>query len=290
MAILKNTVIDDTGYLKLPNGTIGQRPGTPTDGHIRFNTSQNTLEVYDGNKWIEVTKEFTNVGITLHLDASNTNSYSGTGTQWTDLSGNGYHANNVGATFNTSPSRFTFDGTNDYMYLSSINYGTIKLTEFSIFVWMKTSYTGTVYNENWSLFDFDRSETISFYIHGTSGKVAFSGKDGTNDYFDIEGNTAYNDGNWHYVGMTYSKRDGKIKLYADGNLDREFTYTLGEIGTGGINRYGFIGDGSEADTENGTRNEEYFTGDISMVHFYENKVLTPKEVRSNYNYTKGIFE
>jgi hypothetical protein len=47
MTILKNTVIDDTGYLQLPKGTTETRPGSPTNGMIRYNTTLNQYEWYD---------------------------------------------------------------------------------------------------------------------------------------------------------------------------------------------------------------------------------------------------
>ena len=37
MATLKNTTVDDTGFLRVPNGTAAQRPGTPAAGMIRLN-------------------------------------------------------------------------------------------------------------------------------------------------------------------------------------------------------------------------------------------------------------
>src|SRR6056300_377147 len=39
-----------TGYFDLPNGTTAQRP-TPTGGMIRFNSTLNLAEYYDGNTW-----------------------------------------------------------------------------------------------------------------------------------------------------------------------------------------------------------------------------------------------
>lgn len=51
MATLKNTTIDDTGYLKVPVGTEAQRPETPYSGSIRFNEDSNNFEVYTGNNW-----------------------------------------------------------------------------------------------------------------------------------------------------------------------------------------------------------------------------------------------
>jgi hypothetical protein len=52
MAILKNTIIDDSGFLKLPSGTTTERPSSPEEGMIRFNQTFNGIEYYDGNKWI----------------------------------------------------------------------------------------------------------------------------------------------------------------------------------------------------------------------------------------------
>lgn len=51
MATLKNTVVNDTGYLKLPSGTDAQRPGTPEAGMMRWNTTSSGVEVYDGTAW-----------------------------------------------------------------------------------------------------------------------------------------------------------------------------------------------------------------------------------------------
>jgi len=45
MASLKNTTINDTGFLQLPNGTDGQRP-SPTNGMMRYNTTSGQMEVY----------------------------------------------------------------------------------------------------------------------------------------------------------------------------------------------------------------------------------------------------
>lgn len=46
MASLKNTVIDDTGYLGLPIGTTAQRPANPANGYMRINSTTNYIEVY----------------------------------------------------------------------------------------------------------------------------------------------------------------------------------------------------------------------------------------------------
>jgi hypothetical protein len=53
MAILKNTTINDTGFLQLPVGTTAQRP-TPTNGKLRFNSNTGKVEFYNAviNAWI----------------------------------------------------------------------------------------------------------------------------------------------------------------------------------------------------------------------------------------------
>lgn len=52
MASLKNTVINDTGYLQLPAGSTAQRP-TGSTGMIRVNTNTTpyVLEIYQAGTW-----------------------------------------------------------------------------------------------------------------------------------------------------------------------------------------------------------------------------------------------
>ena len=50
-AIPNNLILDGTGSLTLPKGTVAQRP-TPVAGMIRYNTDNNTLEVYTGSAWV----------------------------------------------------------------------------------------------------------------------------------------------------------------------------------------------------------------------------------------------
>lgn len=50
-----------TGYFDLPSGTTEQRPASPTNGMIRFNTTRNTLEYYN-NSWIDVSADLSPFG------------------------------------------------------------------------------------------------------------------------------------------------------------------------------------------------------------------------------------
>jgi hypothetical protein len=52
VATLKNTTINDTGFLTLPSGTTAQRPASPAAGMVRYNTTNNAMEYYNGTTWV----------------------------------------------------------------------------------------------------------------------------------------------------------------------------------------------------------------------------------------------
>ena len=80
-------------------------------------------------------------GLVLHLDAANTNSYSGSGTSWTDISGksnNGTLTN--GPTFSSDNlGNIVFDGSNDYVSIPNV---TIS-KNCNILFWFKDNNPGT---------------------------------------------------------------------------------------------------------------------------------------------------
>jgi hypothetical protein len=53
MATLKNTTIDDTGFIRIASGTTAERPGSPEAGMIRFNTDLGYDEWYNGSNWYQ---------------------------------------------------------------------------------------------------------------------------------------------------------------------------------------------------------------------------------------------
>lgn len=56
MASLKNTTINDTGYLTLPVGTTAQRPTVAT-GQTRFNSNNGLMEYYNGSTWVQTASQ-----------------------------------------------------------------------------------------------------------------------------------------------------------------------------------------------------------------------------------------
>jgi hypothetical protein len=63
MANLKNTTINDTGFIKIATGTTEQRPAT-TAGSIRFNNTTSQIEFANGSSWANTS--FTPNEPTLH--------------------------------------------------------------------------------------------------------------------------------------------------------------------------------------------------------------------------------
>ena len=85
-----------------------------------------------------------NSGLVLNLDAGNSNSYSGTGTTWTDLSGNSSVATLTSTTFSSSNGgAIVFDGTSSYA-LFNANIGNTSVV--TVEMWVKTvAATGGMY-------------------------------------------------------------------------------------------------------------------------------------------------
>lgn len=72
MAILKNTSINTTGYLKVATGTTAQRPASPVSGMMRRNSATGYTEVYNGSEWRAIlTKRNITLGSSADAPAQN---------------------------------------------------------------------------------------------------------------------------------------------------------------------------------------------------------------------------
>lgn len=59
MAILKNTSISASTAISVPSGNIAQRPGSPVSGMIRYNTTFNVTEYFNGTSWKDINSGYT---------------------------------------------------------------------------------------------------------------------------------------------------------------------------------------------------------------------------------------
>ena len=189
--------------------------------------------------------------------------------------------------------RFAKDG---YVAIRNAFFKTaVPLSSLSVEVWFRTSFNhqpaayqaplgsapvpGGKWHENWAFLDFDRSEQFNFFLRSNDGRlhVGTPGLRGF-DYFEVEGK-GLNDGKWHHAVFTLAP-GGELVIYRDGRPSKLNAQPGREPG-GGASRYGFIGDGSEAVTFDGKRNNIGLTGDIAVVRMHQG-TLTPTEVRNNF--------
>ena len=120
-------------------------------------------------------------GLILDLDAANRYSYPGTGTTWTDLSGNGNSATLLnGPTFDSANGgSIVFDGSNDYAPISGPNFFTIpnpnlsqenKSPTFNVAPWYP------VYNNFTYEFVCKPTNTATIVAESTGGAPGMSGQ------------------------------------------------------------------------------------------------------------------
>ena len=157
-----------------------------------------------------------------------------------------------------------------------------EIQNLVVFTVFKTGYNQGGTHDNWSFLDFDRSEYFNFYVRGDNGKLGFSNANSNSNIRDNYSNTGgLNDNQPHLGTAVYNAceiLDTKIRI--DGREDyahnRENTGV--NLGTGKDARYGFIGDGSEASSFDGSRNNQHYQGEIAEIIYFENEELTPEEI------------
>lgn len=213
-------------------------------------------------------------GLLLHLDAVNLKSYSGSGTVWNDLSGNGNDATLTnGPVFNTDDNKYiSFDGVNDYAIIPNSTSVSSFTNQISVSVWIKRvpNTIQRIINK------FDTVETATFRITiGSAGRLFFEINDGTTRY--ILGNlfpTFSND--WENFVFTYNGSNRYI--YQNTNLIASDTFTNP------------IYNNSFPITIGATVLTDVLYGplDISGAMIY-NRALTSTEIQQNFEATRSRY-
>ena len=207
-------------------------------------------------------------GLVFALDAGNTQSYPGSGTTWTDLSGN----NNTGTltngpTFSSDDGGYIdFDGTNDRVETSSDMFS--PNANFTFSVWIKLD---TVDSQSTIISDFTNTGSIQIVYNATaSGIRIVKSFVSTVDTFS---NSALSANIWYHITIT--RQSNTYKLYIDGSFISEFTDT--KTYSRGAQSIGVNYNGNSA-----------FDGKISSIYCYS-KRLTESEVLQNYKALKNRF-
>jgi len=207
-------------------------------------------------------------GLILVLDAADKNSYSGSGTSWTDLSGN----NNTGAltngpTFNSSNGgNITFDGINQCVVVNS-NASILSTTAYTKIAWFYPTNFATGNN----IIGGGNSGQHTMWLAG--GNKLNAGHNGS--WSTIVSNTTLSLNNWYFGAVTFNTTTGWV-LYLNGVSESTNASTTTFTGNGEILLAAY-GTGTNV-----------FTGRIACGLVY-NRVLTATEILKNYNATKTRF-
>lgn len=220
-------------------------------------------------------------GLVLYLDAGDTNSYPGSGTTWTDLSGNSNNATLVsGSSF--SNGGIVFDGVDDYVSVTETANMTPSVFSFDVKVKVNSN-TNTTYGAAYNywqyiLFRQNINNIVNFdafalIYNESSGK--FATYTHIPSYVMLASVSSISLGTTYHVCVTYDTN--LIKLYINGVLDNNVAKGVGMNYNSGHT----LKLGRTVPAGGGTW-DSAFNGTIYKVKFY-NKVLSASEVLQNYN-------
>jgi hypothetical protein len=225
---------------------------------------------------------FVTSGLTLHLDANNSLSYSGSGNVWYDLTTNGNNATLSGATLPIftagTPDYFNVNelSANNSFFIvndsSSIQFTTGFTFEFWVYTVSTGGNYGTFLNKqnptSWSPPYGDyalRSQNAVHEVWATS-------------YFSRGSYIYTSQGVWKQVVVTWDNVSGIYKFYNDGVFISNMTGTNNN--PAGTSNYPlWIGDSLAT---------ESFKGRMSIIRLY-NRPLSSTEITTNFDYNKSTF-
>jgi hypothetical protein len=218
-------------------------------------------------------------GLVLCLDAANPKSYPGTGTIWTDLSGNennGTLVNGVGYS-SDDQGVLVFDGTDDTVNCgnnASINFGT---GNFTVSLWFRR-FTNATINlrllSKGAASDTASAASAGFCFFGSDSLVSFAiNPTGTRTIINA---ATYSVDEWVYVtGLL--QRGVSMRTYKNGSLFASATAPAGDV-SGSTSL--FVGDNAGTSLR--------WEGEIATVQLY-NRALSVLEIQQNFNALRGRF-
>ena len=213
-------------------------------------------------------------GLVLCLDAGNRRSYPGTGTVWSDLSGNGNDGTLTnGPTFNGgNGGSIVFDGTNDRVLVSDNQ--SLKPISVTISAWVYKSTTTNGYvvfkqNTRLSYFEAYTLNSAGFTIADGSGAVGSQRSVGPGQTIPPN--------QWYHIVGTFRRPD--LQFYYNGILtqtntaDFPLNYGILPLSIGSSNSNNF---------------DLPLSGRVSNILIY-NRALSAQEILQNFNATRGRY-
>jgi hypothetical protein len=258
----------------------GQINSTNTNYVDKNGEIEGTFGVNKNGMAIQIKAYDLTAGLVMHLDAGNTASYPGTGTTWTDLSGNANHGTlQNGVTYNSANNgSLVFDGINDY-FVTDTNLDLSDTDKLTILLILKTTASTAErmileHSVNWN------GNNSFGTIATSSGKMQFT--DHNQGYNVLNTTETITDNNWHLLSITSDRSLGATNqslIYIDGNASSV------------ENIAGLTNDnsGNYADVplylSSRAGTNYFFNGSLAQVLIYK-RVLTAEEIQQNFNAVK----
>jgi hypothetical protein len=219
----------------------------------------------------QVANQIITKDLVLYLDAGNINSYPGSGTTWTDLSGNGYNGTLVnGPTYNSANNGYLiFNGSNQNVTIPNASIPTGNLLSFCVWNYGITTQQSSVVESR----DVNGTRTLNIHLPWSDGTVYF---DCGGDRLSKAASNANYQG-WHYWCFTKNVSTGQMKIFLDGVAWANSTGNVGSINATTAARLCSY-----------AINTTYHNAYIGNVKIY-NRALSTAEILQNYNVQKGRF-
>jgi hypothetical protein len=214
-------------------------------------------------------------GLVLQLDASNAASYPGSGTTWTDLSGNGNHGTLIsGVTYRSNNGgTMVFDGTLNNRVQT--NFAPTFL-DFTVCVWYKDNGSP----QYGRLIDKDYVSGFQIQRNNTTTSSWGGGIKNTSPPHGIY--LTLTDGQWHF--LTFSRSGTTHTIYGDGVTNKvSNTVSSAALSTAKISIGSWTGGNLSAPWNN-----QVFKGSVPQVLIY-NRALSEVEIMRIFNATKAKF-
>ena len=219
-------------------------------------------------------------GLVLALDAADRNSYPGSGTTWTDLSGRGNTGTLTnGPTYSSANGgSFVFDGVDDYVDIGSLG---SQFTNFTVEIWFKSDSVTNYRNPidcNWLIENGSYSNLGPRLEQNSSGNLNWIVGSGSDVYsFVTLVPSGLSSTPYHHAVITKTSSTN-FNGYYNGN----YTSSLSFSGWAGSMLSVSVGRGFSAS------GERWFIGKIPSVKIY-NRALSATEIQQNFNSVRSRF-
>ena len=223
-----------------------------------------------GIRTLEELNPVVTTGLQLYLDAGNASSYPGSGTTWTDLSGNNLTGTLTnGPTYSaTNGGSIVFDGSNDYVQCL----GSLTVTAATFVTWIKRNGSQGQYDG----ILFSRGTNTTGMNFKTSNQLGYHWNDAGNTY-NWQSGLTIPDATWCMIAVSVTSTAATAYLCQTGGTTTA-TNTVNHASS-------LLNDIKIAQDDAGSR---FFNGNIAIAQLY-NIALSAGQVSTNFEADRARF-